>query len=634
MKLNENEDLRYIKKHYGERFAQFCRSNFPTILETPGALKKIISENFAQTRSLFDDLTLNQEDFDNFNNFVNSMFFMLYHANNENEYVINTATPEELFDKAGYILYPECKTVEDVEKFKHYYTEGEVICTYMDVQDRLDNCRIWFAVKKNVNKISRKIPPDRQDEYGTSVLSLQFDKSLLNTLSIKNRYNHGINREIRNPDATFSNNLENIYPGLTEAFARKYDLNLFDSAITEFKNSLYSYILGNDGKLYRSNTCINGDNYYAVGDNKLAFCENNVIVDNNKVIKYEKDKFLLFDGFIIDLHKKIITSYLNGSNDEFIKSIGKYKDIIISNEDENGNKTITIIPASGKDIEIMIDKHNSIISYNNENVTEVGDTFLALCQNVSNLNMPNLKKAGKCFLNDNLFLQTYNLESLEEVGDCFMPNNIALPELDMPSLKKVGDYFFSFNDTIEKVNLPSLEFVGNRFLCSNEQIKDLNLPCLKLVGNNFLSTNNGLKTFDAQNLEEVGDYFLRSCSQLDTLNVKNLVHAGNGFVEINKKLKTLDMPYLESVGKDFMPYNEIIETINMPYLVKVKDYFLSEAKLVKNINLDSLVYYGNGFIRSKRILIKKIKQEALRKQALIKIKQEKTRVSQDDDLSK
>ena len=45
--------------------------------------------------------------------------------------------------------------------------------------------------------------PIREDEYGTSVMSIQFTKDEAHTLSIKNRYNHSV----VNPDATFSNNL-------------------------------------------------------------------------------------------------------------------------------------------------------------------------------------------------------------------------------------------------------------------------------------------------------------------------------------------------------------------------------------------------------------------------------------------
>lgn len=86
----------------------------------------------------------------------------------------------------------------------------------------MDKCHVFFAIKTNVDSIQRKhfLNPERQDEYGTSVISIQFTKDESCTLSIKNRYNH----RVINCDATFSNNLDNIIPGLTRSFEKYYGL--------------------------------------------------------------------------------------------------------------------------------------------------------------------------------------------------------------------------------------------------------------------------------------------------------------------------------------------------------------------------------------------------------------------------
>ena len=52
----DNNDLRFLKRHYGEKFAHLCRELFPTILEEEGLLSKIISDHFAPTKSLYDDV--------------------------------------------------------------------------------------------------------------------------------------------------------------------------------------------------------------------------------------------------------------------------------------------------------------------------------------------------------------------------------------------------------------------------------------------------------------------------------------------------------------------------------------------------------------------------------------------------
>ena len=55
----ENLELKYIKKHYGENFAKFCRANFPTLLEKEGLLQETITSLFSPSRFLYEDITKN-----------------------------------------------------------------------------------------------------------------------------------------------------------------------------------------------------------------------------------------------------------------------------------------------------------------------------------------------------------------------------------------------------------------------------------------------------------------------------------------------------------------------------------------------------------------------------------------------
>ena len=115
-------------------------------------------------------------------------------------------------------------------------------------QNSLETCYVWFAVKDNAEKLNRKKfkHPMRQDEYGTSVISIQFDRDDTHTLSIKNRYNH----KVEKPDATFSNDLDNIVAGLTKSFADyKGMCQIFDDEIL----CLDGYIYTNAGKYYNYN---------------------------------------------------------------------------------------------------------------------------------------------------------------------------------------------------------------------------------------------------------------------------------------------------------------------------------------------------------------------------------------------
>ena len=173
---------------------------------------------------------------------------------------------------------------------------------------RLKTNRVFFAVKDNALDIKRKSNPQREDEYGTSVLSLQFTLDT-NYLSIKNRYNHTVN----NPDATYQNNLENIANGLTYSF-EKY-LGIKQSNINiDFE--MPNYVRTTDGKYYR----------YNVECNNIYYCPDNIVIHNFKEVSFPKEKYILFDGFVLDLTKKTFKCYDNcryDSSEEFIKYIKK-----------------------------------------------------------------------------------------------------------------------------------------------------------------------------------------------------------------------------------------------------------------------------------------------------------------------
>ncbi len=330
-----------------------CRGLFPSLLEKEGKLLSILQKNLAPTHSFAKDI-INNNLYEEFKNWIYSFI------NVENEDQINTnKTPFELMDEAGYILY-ECKTEEDIQKFKKYYASNEVLCTITN-GGRLNRCYVFFAVKKNVDDIKRRnFPnPKREDEYGTSVISIQFSKDRFNTLSIKNRYNH----TVKNPDATFSNNLENIIPGLTNSFEKYYKLNINQNTKNEsnFLTHELKYVRGNDGKYYRYNLEIDG----------VYFCENNIIIQNGRVItKYANnpERYILMDQFILNIKGKTITDYC-GFDKSFIDSIynvGKISKIeVIKN---GNNRIITFKYDDNKEVKIEINKQNAIIRYENNYV--------------------------------------------------------------------------------------------------------------------------------------------------------------------------------------------------------------------------------------------------------------------------
>ena len=144
-----NKELKKIKKLYGEKMMHLCREYFPTILDEEGRLSKIMQDHFAPTKALYENL-LAQHKLEDFRVYI----FYLYEDKMTQQEIKSLKTPAELLDEAGYILYPECKTEKEIQSFKKYYAPGEELCTFRC--NRLNTCRVWFAVKKDVENIKRE----------------------------------------------------------------------------------------------------------------------------------------------------------------------------------------------------------------------------------------------------------------------------------------------------------------------------------------------------------------------------------------------------------------------------------------------------------------------------------------------
>lgn len=446
----KGKELNIIKKLYGEDFAHFCRASFATILEKEGLLTQLLTEKFAPTHSLFEDINKkqnSQEIFDELKNFI------YYNANlNQSKRVVINKTPKQLMDEAGYILFDECQVEEDVQSFKKYYAKFEELCTFDG--GRLNTHRVWFAVKKDVDKINRQDfeSPLRQDRYGTSVISIQFSKGLFNSLSIKNRYNHSV----LNPDSTFSNDLDNIIAGLSNAFEITYNLAL---SPTNKGVKLDNYTVTSDNKFFRENLKI---------DN-ISYCENNVIIVDGKAQKLNKDNLLLIDNYVVDFSKKSI-SLIDNSMDAFTKSFGKINSIELKKL-ISGERLLIFTNKENNKVKVNINKNNQIIGYSNKNLEIIENDFLSYSKCLKFIDIPNVKKIGNNFLQNNKVMLEFTALNLEEVGNNCFEFNFKLKNFITPKLKKVGHNFLFNNILINEINFENLEKWGSNFMQRNTKIK-------------------------------------------------------------------------------------------------------------------------------------------------------------------
>ncbi len=188
-----------IKKQNGERFAKAIRNYDNGIFDIPN-IDKIVKYAGREAEPIMNYLvSLKQVRIEE----------MAVHMD-----------PVMLLKKAGYDAYV-ADTLQKQNAIKKYFARGEELCTFNDPY-RFENYYIINAVHENAEKLNRADfdDPKREDEYGTSVISIQVLKDG-GFISIKNRYNH----TIENPDNTFNSNPDNIIPGLADAIRHYFDVD-------------------------------------------------------------------------------------------------------------------------------------------------------------------------------------------------------------------------------------------------------------------------------------------------------------------------------------------------------------------------------------------------------------------------
>ena len=539
-----NKDLKIIKKKYGEEMMHLCREIFPTILEHEGLLPKLLLDNFKESRSLVKDIIYNRLE-ERFKNYIYSKVDV---ENNYEEVVYKR--PDELLKEAGYILY-ECHSEEEIQSFKKYYASGEELCMFNG--GRLDRCFVFFAIKENVNEIKREnFPkPERQDEYGTSVISIQFTRDNSHTLSIKNRYNHRVN----NPDSTFGNNLDNIIPGLTNSFDKYYGMH---QSHLQGGFEIPRYVKARDGKFYKYNYEINN----------IYYCENNVIIDNFEVKEYPHEQYIIFDYFILDLKNKLIQKYWNDMEleDSFPNTIGTIKDIKIENDKDNKNILIKTDDSDEVDVIITLDKQNRIITYKNNKVKNISESFLYYNNSLTSIELPNATS----------------------IGDRFLYYNKILTEIQLPNVTSIGNSFLYFNKSLTHIELPNVINIGNGFLESNDSLISIELPNVISIGDYFLYYNNSLTSIELPNVIGVGDWFLDRNTSLINIELPNVISVGGWFLDRNTSLTNIELPNVTSIGNYFLYKNTSLTSIKLPSAEIVGNYFCDECKNIDTVNIPLL----------------------------------------------
>ena len=418
--MGEKSVYDQIKKQNGETFAQKIRAFDSTLFDIPD-LVHILKYAGPYPEEAVD---------------------YLYSLKPKSKIKPNRLNPLKLLEKAGYKAYV-ADTLQKQNAIRKYFAPGEELCTFKDAY-RFQEYHIINAVKKNVNQIKREnfTHPQREDEYATSVISIQILKTG-GFISIKNRYNHAV----ENPDNTYFSNPDNIIEGLSGAL-----INYFKTDFTRFDNAYdlaENYIVVNNQLVFYKDEI--GNTYYG----------SHYYVKDGVIHEVNRDYQIMADNFIIDLKNKNISTP-SRIHDSFISVMNaeiQEKKLTLTRDKENNHYLFA------DNVQLMkINANHEITEVYLPTTKTVPDNFLQYNFSLKKFSAPFVSSIGNNFLYDNRKCDFLKIPKVHSIGADFLRNNDVLKTFSAPYLKKVGDCFLYLNENLKKFYAPRLVQKGGWFL--------------------------------------------------------------------------------------------------------------------------------------------------------------------------
>ena len=521
--------------------------------------------------------------------------------------------PITLLKQAGYDAFV-ADTKQKKNSIKHYYAPGEEICTFKD-GTRHEYYYIIHAVKEGADKLNRQDfygRENRQDAYGTSVISIQILKSG-NFISIKNRYNHTVEA----CDNTFDSNPDNIISGLSDSLKRYFNVDFAPQSVClpsgyVYQNAIYQYHQERDNIYF-------GDGFY---------------LKNGKVTEIDKNSEIMVDHMVINLKTKDVFTPVIGAQPTAQALKAEIAGKVLQVKNIKGTK---ILLADGK--EVLRTKESQLISLTLQSEFIPDDAFSDV-EFLKELKAPNLKKLSGTSFKYARLVKKVDIRSCEQISaSTFMraPNDI---EINMQALKEkkcyqIGKSILSIQDKGAKIlnsysmqealcRILEREFEGKNIsvvqdksqmtiFASNRQIAKVRnneivelclveakcitkqmsagfthcLERLELVNAEEIErdtlNNNCIGYFKAPNLKKIGSFCLTGALEIDTPSVEIIGQNTLNHIDTNQEVY---LPKLKSVGRRSLTN----ATIYAPELKQVAD--LEILKYTQNLMPTDLLQIG------------------------------------------
>ena len=464
-----------IKRQNGERFAQTIRKLDSTIFDIPDIVEIVrYAGNDAEPilpylQSLKKTTFIQKE---------------------------NPGDPFELLYSAGYdAVYADTRAKQDA--IKPYFAKNEELCTFRD-PDRYKNYYIVNVVHRDADKLQRKqfTKPEREDAYGTSVMSIQILKTG-GFISIKNRYNHAV----QSPDNTYYSNPDNIVPGLAAALSKYFNVT-FD-AQSAILPSGYTVI---DNHLCKVNIEA-GNTYYGA----------DFVATDGKITPIDKRSQIVMDDSVFDLKSKGTIfnnkNYLDGGS-----SVAS----IFADQARDKKIHITKTPDGATRLSCDDDTYvdvidGQIVAVSFPNLTHLPTAFMYNNRKCRKVLLPNAHGTAHNLLLNDPELEEIDISQVEALGNNSLYAAKKLKHLSVPNVKTVGFNVLRDARSLEKLEMPAVETIEEMFLMNGYAMRHLSLPNVREIGDHFMQHNKHLETLDIHNVRKIGQYVLSHNSKLTGL---------------------------------------------------------------------------------------------------------------------
>ena len=517
--------------------------------------------------------------------------------------------PFLLLDKAGYNAYL-ADTLEKQNAISKYFEKEEMICTFKDAQ-RYQSYHIIHAVKKNVEEIKRSdFPkPRREDDYGTSVISIQILK-VGGFIKITNRYNH----TVEHPDNTFYSNPDEIIKGLSCALKKYFDVDFSSNRLVLlpegyflFKNQILKYYKE------ENNTYI-GEGFY---------------LKDGQIHLVDKNSQLQVDEFIIDLKNKEI---LNPSgSDNPLKKVLEQEIFSKTLQVKNNNGVLLLFSSNGEILKVKNGCLRELTLYETQKLPEfflnrhpwiekVSAPLVSICLKEGFRECPNLKeidfKELKSF--DFSFCADTRCQikakTLEEKGVKFF-DSLAF---DLKSKKFINRGYFR-EKTIDVLNRVaknvSVKEEGDSFHILSNDKEFLVFKNNKLTeiyfkwyvdefNENYVFLDMpDVEVFSAESMTVLGENNLIECPNLRRVYLKNMLELKGRNLSHCESLEYVYAPELLIVGRNSFSHNKNYKKASFKKLYKVSGADCFSNSGYEELDFPNLVYAGRSFCSNNPFLV-------------------------------